>query len=215
MELAPDLHLDPLLRRIERQEHVGRGQVRTIVPVGAAPHGGHAVLERHGELLDRPRLDHNHDRFGAGAAEPDLRKVTHASGQAYTIAGPDTAACFEASASAVVPWQPKPHWTWHTNHPLASSDWSPSHLAASKRGGVAPESPLQCNRYDAIAALLPNDRRPSSDEVLQALRLHGKESPVCNPGTYVCTLFVLGEQPELRIAVGDPSRNPLRTLRFD
>ena len=179
--------------------------VNTILQLRPTPAGLPVAFVVRGLLAQR---DH-------AAAVAFVRKVTHASGQAYTIGGPDTAACFEASASAVVPWQPKPHWTWHTNHPLASSDWSPSHLAASKRGGVAPETPLQCNRYDAIAALLPNDRRPSSDEVLQALRLHGKESPVCNPGTYVCTLFVLGEQPELRIAVGDPNRNPFRTLRFD
>lgn len=149
------------------------------------------------------------------AAVAFLRRVTHASGQAYTIAGPDTATCFEASAAGVEPWQPKPHWTWHTNHPLASHDWSPSHLAASERRKVAPETPLRCRRFDAIAASLPGDRSPTAEDVLQALRLHGKESPVSNEGTYCCTLYVLGERPELRIAAGDPNTAPFRTLRFD
>ena len=179
--------------------------VNTILQLRPTPTGLPVAFVVRGVLAQR---DH-------AAAVAFLRAVTHASGQAYTIAGPDSAPCFEASAAGVVPWQAASHWTWHTNHPLASTDWSPSHLASSERRKVAPETPLRCRRYDAIAASLPRDRRPTDEDVLQALRLRGKDSPVCNEGTYVCTLYVLGERPELRLAAGDPNTAAFRTLRFD
>lgn len=141
-----------------------------------------------------------------------LHAVTHASGQAYTIGGPDVAPCFEASAGGVVPWQARQGFTWHTNHPLASQDWSPSHLAASQRRAVTPDKVPACNRYDAIAGKLPTDRRPTRDDVLAALRLDGPATPVCNEGTYVCTLFVLGTTPELHITAGDPVHAPFQLV---
>lgn len=144
-----------------------------------------------------------------------LQSVPHASGQAYTVGGQDTSPCFEASAGGVVPWQARSGFTWHTNHPLASVDWSPAHLRASNKRGVPPTEQPACSRYDAIGKQLPADRRPTRDEAIAALRLSGPSSPVCNAGTYVCTLFVLGEKPELHVTPGSPVQAAFQVVRFD
>lgn len=145
-----------------------------------------------------------------------LREVEHASGQAYTVGGPDRSPCFEASAAGVVPWQPEGRagWTFHTNDALASKDWAPNYAALARSEGRPPEKHMPCPRFAALERALPAGKRPTFDDVVAALRTTGMGTPVCNPYTYVCTVMVLGEHPELHIAAGPPTTTPFEVLRF-
>ncbi|HEX5050446.1 MAG TPA: carcinine hydrolase/isopenicillin-N N-acyltransferase family protein, partial [Planctomycetota bacterium] len=181
--------------------------VNTVLQIRPCPDGLPVAFVVRGLLAQR-----SHE-----AALQFLRSVKHASGQAYTVGGPEHSPCFEASAGGVVQWQPEGRdgWTWHTNHPLVSTDWSPKHLAAAKARGQAPEQRLQCARFDALDRALPAGKRPTFDDVVAALRTSGARTPVCNAGTYVCTVMVLGERPELHVSPGPPTRVPFQVLRFD
>ena len=150
-----------------------------------------------------------------------LTRVRHASGQAYTIGGPDTVRGFECSAGKVVPFSTQAFAsapggrarTWHTNHPLANDDWSERILEVAKHAGKAPaDLALVCARFDAVTQALGTERKIGIDEVVAALG--SREHGVCNAMTYVCTVMVLGPEPELRIAPGAPDRARFEVLRF-
>ncbi|MBK8978483.1 MAG: hypothetical protein IPM29_21505 [Planctomycetes bacterium] len=144
-----------------------------------------------------------------------LREVPHASGQAYTVGGPDTAPCFEASAGGVVRWQPadRDGWRWHTNQPLVGEDWSPQWRATAAARGLRVDQVPACPRYDALDAALPTGARPTVEQVVRALQ-ESAAAPVCNQLTFACMVLWLGERPELRICAGRPDRHAFRTLTF-
>ncbi len=145
-----------------------------------------------------------------------LHQVKHASGQAYTLGGPDRAPCFEASANKVVPFvafagAPR---TFHTNHPLVNDEWADRFAAAARDRGKEPRELLRCDRFDELVRRLGSAaERVGVEQVVQALSSR-TPAPVCNPMTYVCTVMLLGEEPELRIAPGPPDVTPFQTLRF-
>lgn len=145
-----------------------------------------------------------------------LKRVPHASGQAYTVGGPDASPCFECSAQGAVRWQPEGRegWTWHTNHPLVSRDWSAPYLARAKSSGFEPVNHPRCPRFDALDRALAAGTRPTREQALDALRIADPKTPVCNSHTYTCTLMLLGPEPELHIASGRPDRNAFVVLRF-
>ncbi|MEZ5967166.1 MAG: C45 family peptidase [Planctomycetota bacterium] len=144
-----------------------------------------------------------------------LRDVPHASGQAYTVGGSDTAPCFEASAGGVVPWQPagRNGWRWHTNSAEVSRDWAPHRVALAAARGSASERAPTCPRFAALDRALPEGRWPDVEQVVTAL-CESAAAPVCNDMTYCCTVMVLGERPELRVACGRPDQNAFVTFDF-
>lgn len=180
--------------------------VNTVLQIRPCPDGLPVAFVVRGLLAQ-----HSHDD-----ALAFLRRVKHASGQAYTVGGPDHSPCFEASAGGVVPWQPEGRegWTWHTNHPLVSTDWSPIHLRQCKAKDVPVEQREQCPRFDALDHALPAGARPTLEQVKAALCLHGEKTPVCNPYTFVCTVMVLGEVPELQVTPGPPTAAPFQVVRL-
>lgn len=144
-----------------------------------------------------------------------LDRARHASGQAYTIGGPDTVRGFECSAGKVVPFVTSPPGPriWHTNHPIASTDWSVLFERAMARKGKQPgEVPFTCPRFAAVTKVLGQERSITIEDVLAALsaRDHG----VCNAMTYVCTVMVLGAEPELRVSAGAPDSAKFEVVRF-
>ncbi|MCA8964768.1 MAG: hypothetical protein H6838_01540 [Planctomycetes bacterium] len=181
--------------------------VNTILQLRPCPDGLPVAFVVRGILAQRSHAD----------ALAFLKRVKHASGQAYTVGGPDHSPCFEASAGEVLRWQPEGRdgWTWHTNHPLVNTDWSPSYLAIAKADARPPEKQMPCSRFEALDRALPAGKRPTFDDVVAALRTTGPETPVCNPMTYVCTVMVLGEKPELHISPGPPTKVPFQVLRFE
>ncbi len=181
--------------------------VNTVLQLRPCPDGLPVAFVVRGILAQRSHDD----------AVAFCKRVKHASGQAYTIGGADRSPCFEASAGGVVPWLPEGRdgWVWHTNHPLASTDWSPVYAAQAKADARPPEEQLPCARFAALDRALPAGKRPTFEDVVAALRITGRTTPVSNPSTYVCTVMVLGEKPELHISAGPPTVAPFQVLRFD
>lgn len=143
-----------------------------------------------------------------------LQDARHASGQAYTVGGPDRAPCFECSAGKVVQYVPfaGADHTFHTNHPLVNDDWSETYLARLAQQNQQPGD-LVCQRFAVLQERLADGKPLAATDLVAALSVR-QPGPVCNASTYVCTVMVLGERPELRIAPGPPDRTPFQVLGF-
>jgi hypothetical protein len=151
-----------------------------------------------------------------GDALAFLRRVKHASGQAYTVGGVDRAPCFECSAGKVVRFVPfaGARWTFHTNHPLVNDDWSQGYLEQIARRGGRPGDPLrECRRFAELSERFGAGAEVDRALVVQVLSARSP-GPICNPSTYVCSVMVLGEAPELRIAPGPPDETPFEVVSF-
>ena len=149
------------------------------------------------------------------AAREFLLRVKHASGQAYTIGGAENVTCHEASAHQVTRFLPKTgaERVWHTNHPVANTDWNPDFVADLAKANQKPgAAPFVCSRFAAIEATLTQD---APVDVARCITMFVDRSQnVCNRGTYVCAVMMLGEVPELRISPGAPDTTPFQTVRF-
>lgn len=155
-------------------------------------------------------------------AEPDdaaarafLQRVTHACGQAYTIGGPTEVTCHEASAHGIAAFVPAGGTArvWHTNHPVASTDWNPDFVAAAAAKGKEPaQVRFACSRFAQVETVL-GKQEPVDAARLVAL-FADPSAHVCNPGTYVCAVMTLGDQPELRVSPGPASTAKLQTVTF-
>lgn len=155
------------------------------------------------------------ERHDDAAAREFLLRVKHASGQAYTIGGAANVTCHEASAHHVTRFLPRTgaERVWHTNHPVANTDWNPDFVADLARSNQQPgATPFVCSRFAAVEATLTQD---APIDVARCITLFADRSQkVCNRGTYVCAVMTLGEVPELRISPGAPDATPFQTVRF-
>lgn len=147
-----------------------------------------------------------------------LYEVRHASGQNYTLGGPDVAHSFECSAGRVNRFVPfdGARYTWHTNHPLVNEEWSKVHLARARREGKKPKEALRvCPRFEELRERLKRGTVVDEAAVVAALSSKDARVPICNSHTFACTILCLGPKPELRIAAGGADRHPLQVFRFD
>ncbi|MCA8949063.1 MAG: hypothetical protein KDE27_06160 [Planctomycetes bacterium] len=149
------------------------------------------------------------------AAREFVHSVRHASGQAYTIGGPDDVTCHECSANAVVRFVPAggPERVWHTNHPVASDDyagWLARAMAAD--GRKITDYGARCSRFAAIERGLAGDGPCGVEEIVALLSDPGHE--VCNASTYACVVMSLGDLPALRITPGAPNVAEFTTVGF-
>ena len=156
-----------------------------------------------------------------------VTSVRHASGQAYTIGGPERAATFECSARSVVPFEPVENATrlYHTNHPLSNPDQAIFEEYVKKinlkRTDWYPNSEI---RYAALENRLKDTEHPATlQTVKEALGSHDDpENPVCrHPAedgsggfTFGCTIFELGGNPRLHLAPGPPCSTAFETFEF-
>lgn len=151
------------------------------------------------------------------AALAFLHRVPHASGQNYTVGGPQTAPGFECSAGRkvrYVPYAGAP-FTFHTNHPLANDDFALNYRESVKKSGREPVVAQEaCPRFLACQKILTAEAKPDPTLAKRVLMQAERDGPVCNPGTYACFLMMLGEVPELHIAPGRPDRTPFEVLKF-
>jgi hypothetical protein len=151
-----------------------------------------------------------------GAALAFLRRVAHASGQNYTVGGPDTAPGFECSAGKVVQYLPYAGatFTWHTNHALVNDDFEPGYRERASEGGFDPfVGRRPCPRFEVCRKQLPADSKPDVATVKALLAC--RDGPVCNDGTCACVVMLLGETPELHLSKGGSDRAPFTVLRFE
>jgi len=172
-------------------------------------------------ILSRSRLEE---------AVKFVQSVKHASGEAYTIGGPDEVVCLEASANTVSRFVPYPGATRvsHTNHPLVSDDlWlegknldlvSSQLKEAFKKGRANSEA-----RLVALKRRLSDASKPVTLETAKSiLSSHDDpEYPVCRHGrpgqgdiTTFSLIMDLKASPEFHVAPGPPCKTEFRTYRF-
>lgn len=155
-----------------------------------------------------------------------MHRITHASGQNYTVAGPGSQALnLEVSGKRVMPWRPHPDSpvVLHTNHPFANPDrgiyeaWTTGMDEAQIRQLFSGTSAI---RFEALAGFV-NDHHAAWDlaAMKKALSVH----PVCRHGeiegrtdgyTIGCLLMELGASPRFHVAPGPPCETPFVVHNF-
>lgn len=146
-----------------------------------------------------------------------LRRIKHASGQNYTVGGPETAPGFECSAGKVVRWQPVADapFTFHTNNPLVNDDFAPAYREQLQKGDFDPfVGARPCARLAVCRQTMTATSRPDAAMVQALLSSRQGQPSICNASTFACYLMLPGEEPEMRIAPGRPDRTPFEVLRF-
>jgi len=159
-----------------------------------------------------------------------VQTVKHASGEVYTIGGPDEVVCLEASANKVSRFVPHPGATrvYHTNHPLVSDDlWleknsfervAPQFKEAFKKHRLNSET-----RLESLQERLRDTSKPVTVETAKSiLSSHDDpEYPVCRHGrpgqgdiTTFSMIMVLKPSPEFHVAPGPPCKTEFRTYTF-
>ncbi len=146
------------------------------------------------------------ERSNLADAQAWLERIPHAVGQNYTLGDPTGARAFECSAGGKQRFDPSGDgsFTYHTNHPLVSRDWHPDYLARCETQGRAPEDGLYaCHRFESLTARVTDAATVTVESIQQALASRDDaRGPISGDWTYGCTVFVLGEEPELLLAPG-------------
>lgn len=136
-----------------------------------------------------------------------IHRVKHASGQNYTIGGPEDVAAYECSANKVCLVDQDQGWSGvcHTNHPLVNNDL-----------GQTPAKWLSKNseaRLSSLEKRLKEARVPLTIETVKSiLSSHdSSEHPVCvhpklegKAMTVACWIMILSSHPCLHLALGPP-----------
>jgi hypothetical protein len=146
-----------------------------------------------------------------------LKTVKHASGQNYIVGGREHPRDFECSAGKVVEFVPFESATivYHTNHVLASDDFSDDYRRWMKATEViAQEAGFSGTkaRYKALDARLRGTSGAHDvDLAMATLRSHDSIMfPICrhfgSAGgfTFASTIMVLSDRPYLLVAPGPP-----------
>jgi isopenicillin-N N-acyltransferase-like protein len=145
-----------------------------------------------------------------------LRDIPPAAPQNYVIGGPVEAACFERSAgrmSRFIPFEGA-EFTYHTNHPLINDDLDPAYAARLKSAGLSwSDLRDQCPRFNFLKRTLADNSAAIDLGVLKTL-YGDRSSGINNPGTYGCTIMILGDKPELHISPGRPDAEPFQVFGF-
>lgn len=156
-------------------------------------------------------------------AEGFVRSIRHASGQNYTIGGPDGIVSLECSASEVVAFAPVPGRVYHTNHPVVNRDLE---VHPNGREGNIPD-PITGRqrtnteqRFDAAEKALANLSTEVTVETMKEA-LSDVDSLVCvmRDGplpsfTGGSIVMELSTPPVLHLAPGPPAVTEFRTYRF-
>lgn len=157
-----------------------------------------------------------------------MRGIKHASGQNYTLGGPDGRVInLECSARSVQEFRlpGSPGYVFHTNHPLASRDTA-CFDALTQGLPPAQTEPLFFNtsraRFAALESFLSKAPLPLTAKTCQeALSLH--DGPVCRHGeiegrtdhfTLASLVMECGDSPRLHIAGGPPCETVWQTFTF-
>jgi len=157
-----------------------------------------------------------------------VHNIDHASGQNYTIGGPNEAASFECSANKVsrfIPYEGAKR-VYHTNHPLVNDDQGTYRKIIKKLPeDKKPKSPG--NSEIRLAALEKRLKDPAVritvETAKSALCSHDDpENPVCNHipedggggFSFGSLVYELGDSPELNLAPGPPCSTEFKVYTF-
>ncbi|MFZ2052934.1 MAG: C45 family autoproteolytic acyltransferase/hydrolase [Candidatus Aminicenantales bacterium] len=146
-----------------------------------------------------------------------LEKIVPAAPQNYVIGGPDKAASFERSAKRMAEFVPfaGAEFTYHTNHPLVNDDFNLRFTEGlRKRGMSLDEYKARCPRFKFLGRTFKGNAAALDLAVLKRV-YSDRDSKINNPGTYGCTIMLLGQRPELHIAPGRPDDVPFEVLGFE
>jgi len=145
-----------------------------------------------------------------------LQGIQPAAPQNYVIGGPGEAACFERSAGRMSRFLPfeGAEFTYHTNHPLINDDLDPAYAARLKSAGISWTALRdKCPRLNFLKRTLADNSAVLDLGVLKTL-YGDRSSGINNPGTYGCTIMILGQKPELHISPGRPDTEPFQVFGF-
>lgn len=159
-----------------------------------------------------------------------LKDIHHASGQNYVIGGPQKVYDFECSSNQVTQYKPKGHedLVWHTNHPLANDDYSPSYKTMLENG-KGPEVPVNSvTRFQSLKRQLGGElTSPRLAKIKKVLASKDSlEHPICGSKgegefyhsiglfTFASTIMVLSESPEFHVSFGPPDIIPYQKFSF-
>jgi hypothetical protein len=149
-----------------------------------------------------------------------LKTVEHASGQNYILGGPEKVYDFECSALEKAEYRPfeGAPFTYHTNHPLANTDYAPLFLADIKEAGVTLEQVMVCQRFPVFQQRFTSETTAITvEDIKDILRSRANDGPdvVSNQNTYASVIYILGESPEFLIAPGKPHEVDYVSLTFE
>lgn len=137
-------------------------------------------------------------------------EVDHASGQNFLIGGPERVLSLECSSDTIVEFRPfaEAAFTYHTNFPLANTNYSARYLEMLEENGrTAEEGLYQCQRIPSFEKRFGPGTEPFGvaeiKEVL-ASRDHDGVDVVSNAYTYASVIYVLDDAPRFLIAPGKP-----------
>jgi hypothetical protein len=145
-----------------------------------------------------------------------LQDIQPAAPQTYIIGGPAEVAVFERSAGKMSRFVPfaGAEFSYHTNHPLTNDDFNPKFPEMLKRRNMTLESyQALCPRFAFLGRLFKDNTAVIDFESLRSL-FEDRASGINNPGTYGCTIMVLGEKPVLLISPGRPDEAPFQVIGF-
>lgn len=149
-----------------------------------------------------------------------LKEVKHASGQNYIIGGPEKVYDFECSANDKVEFRPfeNSEFTYHTNHPLANTDYSKIMLEGLEIFGGSIEQTVVCQRFSSFEKRFNTETMGISvDDIKEVLSSRENESQdvISNRNTYASVIYKLAETPEFIIAPGKPHEVEYVTITFE
>ena len=147
-----------------------------------------------------------------------VRKIKHASGQAYLIGGEREICCYEASADKVVKYEPHKNAkrVYHTNHPFVNDDRSIFKEITKnhpKREGPG-NSEVRFNTLEKY--LRDESKEVTADYIKSILSSHDDPNhPICvHRGTIGSLIYELSEKPVLYFAPGPPCQVDYKEYRF-
>jgi isopenicillin-N N-acyltransferase-like protein len=146
-----------------------------------------------------------------------INTVQHGAPQNYLIGGREKVGSFECATTHIIPFVPfaDARFTYHTNHPLKNKNFSPGFLQSLESRKTSPKDfEFQCPRFRALQQLFPDNAARMDLDVLKDV-FSNRETIINNRGTFGCTIFVLGDSPELHISPGRPDTEPFQIFQFD
>jgi hypothetical protein len=152
-----------------------------------------------------------------------IQSVRHASGQNYTIGGPDGITSLECSANKVSEFRPSPHRVFHTNHPLVNDEAEvyATSASASIPDPIVGRQPTNSEtRFNAVANILGDSKSRVTVDTVKAI-LSDESTLVCAmressvPSyTAASMVAVLSKPPAIELAPGPPAVTEFKTHTF-
>jgi isopenicillin-N N-acyltransferase like protein len=145
-----------------------------------------------------------------------LERVEPAAPQTYVIGGPNETSVFERSARKIARFVPfeGAEFSYHTNQPMVNDDYNPRFPEMLKAKNLTLEAyRAQDQRFAQLSQTLKDNTAVLDLDRLEAI-FKNRNSGINNKQTYGCTIMVLGEEPELRIAPDRPDLVTFQVFKF-